>query len=644
MIDRFKILQKYSPQLTKIDYHSPLTIGNSSIAMTVDPTGLQTFADAYREKGTPLCTLSNWGWNSRQQVNLRDLTFTKYQTGITHETVAYPTDVPNGQADLYQALRNNPHRANLIQMGWTLANGVLQPSSINSIHQQLTLASGEITSHFDLQGQPVSVKTVVGKADTIGVAIESSLNLGLKFAFPNSSPQIDASDWSTPADYQTEIKLVDGNLVKVDCRLATLRYQLKIRLRGFRVTQKDKHVIQLVKVAPSAEVVVAMNDSRVMNFDQVEQESEERWHDYWSSVGFYDLDNQELERRVILSEYLLKAQDAGKLPPQESGLTVNSWSGKFHLEMTFWHEAWLALYHRREDLLPLIDWYQEILPQAKANAQANGYAGARWPKQVGPNGVNSPSKIAPLLLWQQPHLILMLEMLYQGQPSKQFLRHNWRLVKESAEFMADFLAEKDGSLHLQSPLVPSQERFGPNHVEDPTFELEYWRFGLKIAAEWASRLNKSTNWQTVADQIAPVDESYSTYVPVRHCDHTFSMHNTDHPTFIGIYGLIPTRMNPNKVKVTLDRVLKDWDHSSLWGWDYPMMAMVASKLGDFDLAVKILLLSDQKNTYLINGNNYQTRDLPLYLPGNGGLLLAMARLATDFPDRVHCENVEKWPW
>lgn len=75
-----------------------------------------------------------------------------------------------------------------------------------------------------------------------------------------------------------------------------------------------------------------------------------------------------------------------------------------------------------------------------------------------------------------------------------------------------------------------------------------------------------------------------------------------------------------------------------------MMAMVASKLGDFDLAVKILLLSDQKNTYLINGNNYQTRDLPLYLPGNGGLLLAMARLATDFPDRVHFENVEKWPW
>ena len=35
----------------------------------------------------------------------------------------------------------------------------------------------------------------------------------------------------------------------------------------------------------------------------------------------------------------------------------------------------------------------------------------------------------------------------------------------------------------------------------------------------------------------------------------------------------------------------------------------------------------QKNTYLNNGHNYQTDDLPLYLPGNGGLLTAIAMMS-----------------
>lgn len=398
------------------------------------------------------------------------------------------------------------------------------------------------------------------------------------------------------------------------------------------------------KVDQEAAVVVAFNNACAKDFDEIQTESAARWHEYWSTVGFYDLKNEELERRVVLSEYLLKAQDAGKLPPQETGLTVNSWNGKFHLEMTFWHEAWLTLHDREQDLLPIIKWYQQILPQAEANARDNGYRGARWPKQVGPDAISSPSNIAPLLLWQQPHVIVMLEMLYQKNPTDTFLQQNWQLVEESADFMTDFLVEQGGSLHLQSPLVPSQERFGPNNVEDPTFELEYWRFGLQLAAKWADRLHKKVDWEVIADKIAKVDESFDTYVPVRDCEDTFVKHNTDHPTFVGIYGLIPTRMHSEKVKKTLMDVLQHWDNSSLWGWDYPMLAMVASKLGDFNLAIKILLDDDPKNTYLINGNNYQTKDLPLYLPGNGGLMLAMARLATDFPDKIICENVTKWPW
>jgi hypothetical protein len=35
----------------------------------------------------------------------------------------------------------------------------------------------------------------------------------------------------------------------------------------------------------------------------------------------------------------------------------------------------------------------------------------------------------------------------------------------------------------------------------------------------------------------------------------------------------------------------------------------------------------QKNTYLPNGHNYQDGNLTIYLPGNGGLLSAVALMA-----------------
>ncbi len=39
------------------------------------------------------------------------------------------------------------------------------------------------------------------------------------------------------------------------------------------------------------------------------------------------------------------------------------------------------------------------------------------------------------------------------------------------------------------------------------------------------------------------------------------------------------------------------------GWDYPMMAMCAARLGELALAVDALLMDMPKNTYLPNGHN-----------------------------------------
>jgi hypothetical protein len=70
--------------------------------------------------------------------------------------------------------------------------------------------------------------------------------------------------------------------------------------------------------------------------------------------------------------------------------------------------------------------------------------------------------------------------------------------------------------------------------------------------------------------------------------------------------------------------------------DYPLTAMTAARLGVPRLAVDALLMETPKNRYLANGHNYQRDSLPLYLPGNGGLLAAAAMMAAGWdgaPDR-----------
>ena len=67
------------------------------------------------------------------------------------------------------------------------------------------------------------------------------------------------------------------------------------------------------------------------------------WGGFWGAGAFVDLASGsadpvalELERRVVLSRYLLRVNDAGAEPPQETGLLCNSWGGKHHNEMRFW--------------------------------------------------------------------------------------------------------------------------------------------------------------------------------------------------------------------------------------------------------------------------------------------------------------------
>ena len=109
---------------------------------------------------------------------------------------------------------------------------------------------------------------------------------------------------------------------------------------------------------------------------------------------------------------------------------------------------------------------------------------------------------------------------------------------------------------------------------------------------------------------------------------------------------------------TADFVYDKWDWPDTWGWDYPMLAMTAARVGKPDMAINALLIDTPKNHYSQNGHNYQRDNLPCYLPGNGGFLTAAAMMAAGwddcpkknapgFPDDgkwvVRWENLKKMP-
>ena len=97
---------------------------------------------------------------------------------------------------------------------------------------------------------------------------------------------------------------------------------------------------------------------------------------------------------------------------------------------------------------------------------------------------------------------------------------------------------------------------------------------------------------------------------------------------LGAFGWIP---GPNVERAimaqTLDRVVSDWRWNETWGWDYPLAAMTAARLGRPSQAVDMLMMDTPRNRYGVNGHCFQVDGLALYLPATGGLLAAVAMLA-----------------
>jgi hypothetical protein len=102
-----------------------------------------------------------------------------------------------------------------------------------------------------------------------------------------------------------------------------------------------------------------------------------RWKKHWSTGGAIDLSAskdarwQELERRIVLSQYLMAVMSAGSWPSSENGLLgIDAWRGQFHMEMVWWHLAHYALWDRWDQADKAIG-ATSVLAQRRGNSLHN---------------------------------------------------------------------------------------------------------------------------------------------------------------------------------------------------------------------------------------------------------------------------------
>ena len=707
-IDREAVLFRNNPVITEADPLASLTVGNGHFATTVDVTGMQTFVDEYKD-GIPLCAMSDWGWHSFP--NTQGLTPAEsektFDLGHGHEEVyaieykASKNDPARNVAST-EYFRVNPHRLNLGAVGLIMYHHDSQPIEINEltdIQQRLNLWNAQIESHFKADGQSVDVITLCEPdKDAVAYRISSPLlkeqqaRIGFVFPYPTGRHADDASDWTNTDRHTCRQLAYTEHSTVLEHRIDNTTYYIYISWEGkanfsslhaFELIPHDNELAFSVEYSP---VLRDINADKAFRFSDAQKATQKFWHQWWTETAFADFSQctdpraKELERRVVLSQYLTRINCANNMPPQETGLTYNSWYGRPHLEMTWWHAVDFALWNQPQVVERMLEWYNNTAaPVAKKIAERQSFKGLRWMKMTDPWAGEAPSNTGSFLIWQQPHYIYLAEEMYRANPTAETLAKYATQVEETATFMADFVncgankaykpyganrtnrtykANRPNKTYFLQGATAMQECMTKDISYNHPFELAYWQYGLSVANKWRERMGKPRHaeWDKIISNMAPLpltkdgiitaglpkgktiglksfdpfDAVAAGVVPVLATETFTDKCRNDHPACLGAFGLLPTSsVNSDSVAVhrTLAWVMKNWNWQTTWGWDYGMIAMAAARIGDTKTALDALLIDTQKNTYLKNGHNFQTADrLRLYLPGNGALLTAIAMM------------------
>ena len=647
-IDREAVVKRHRVCTTGTLLKSPAQVGNGKFAFGMDITGLQTFV--------PFNTLSDWSWHSFPlPEGMRAEDYRPVVVETHGKKIAYELRNPD-QPELSEWLTKNPHRYNLGRIGFRLLreDGTeAREIDLGNARQEIDLWTGVVYSRFELNRKEVKVRTVCHPdKDMIGVSIESELlndgNMSIYLDFPYPDGRYFKhyiGRYDTISGHTSTFEKLAPNSVRISRTMDDTHYYATLDWTGPATFSRESEKAHTFLLQPrhtsTFSFTCCFSPEPVADVTEpvasIERKSAVSWEKYWRSGAAVDLSGSkdprwlELERRIVLSQYLMRANESGLFPPQESGLVNNGWFGRFHFEMIWWHGVHYGLWNRMECFDNYLNVYKDFMPEALERAKSEGRSGARWPKCTGNFNREWPGSAHAYLIWHEPHPIYFAEMQYRQKPVPETLEKWKDVVLNTADYMADYLFydKKTKQYVLGPPVVVVSENTDPLQTINPIFELGYFRYGLRTALEWADRLGlsekRTKKWKEVLSKMAPLPVADGVYTPYEGIPDMWTKYTYEHPALTGVYGMLPgDGVDLPTFKRTLEKVSKEWQFNRIWGWDFPMLAMAAARTGQPALAIDMLM--HPSAGFQFDEHGLATGGPFPYFPSNGALLTAVAMM------------------
>jgi hypothetical protein len=673
--DRLAVVNIFNPTRNHTNHITPLQVGNGNFAFGVDVTGLQTLRS--------FNTLSEWGWRSSTTKILKWRTEDWARTLTRRKQVMRAIEVLDcawlhtrgwlrgagikaGQeivAPKKSSEEESKLRINLGRIGLMWDGREIEQWEVNQPIQTLNMTTGLVTSNFFLYDNAVEVETVASPIyDALSISVHSDGfnhgHLALFLDFPYTEPDTEppyVGNWRAAERHHTTAR-VWGNRAEIRHDIDDLTYYTNLywttdnSVSNF--TRKSpyghRYVVSALDTTTVALSVRFSQNTGVMvqSLEDVKSQSKYFWNQYWNSGAFIDCGRtkdpraHELQRRVILSQYLMAVNCAGINPPLEAGLVSSSLLSRSRMEMIWWHlshwQRW-SKWERIGSVIPLV--YQRLLNSSIDQARAKGFNGAFWGgkdnRPVAPGQYESTEAS----IWQQVHPFYFAEQEYLAFPNNRTLEKWHHILEESTDFMVSFAKWNTGTnvYDLGPPLDTVGYGNRPQETRNPTLELAYWRFGLRVAIKWYERQRRSVpqKLQHTFDHLAPYAVEHDSYISYEGAQPASpdSDLGAIHPAVVGIFGMLPSddRLNMTLFRNTVANVYQTWNTSAYSGWEVPLLAMTAARMGDADRAVDLLLSG---------GFRFDDAGLPVgnarlpspRFPSSGGLLMVVAMLASGWSE------------
>ena len=263
---------------------------------------------------------------------------------------------PNpAQSEISDWLIQNPQRLNLATIGFQFGGADITEDDLRNKSQTLDLWTGKIASSFIYEGSLVEVETWADPhSDTVSVAVTSDLlsegRLGVFFDFPYPTRnKFDApfvGVFNETGKHSTTLRRLGAGRASIYHEIDATSYLTTLDWNGdggisYPAEGSHRYVLQPSPGTRRLELSTTFSPDPVSqspSLDSVREASISWWESYWQQGAFVDLssvkssDAAELQRRTILSQYLLAVNSASSNPPQgkpfatslNKVLTINS--------------------------------------------------------------------------------------------------------------------------------------------------------------------------------------------------------------------------------------------------------------------------------------------------------------------------------